>query len=527
MASTVTAFPPSIGLSKQGLYVTINSDRVDTDDRTNWVFQPNGTPPFDFSANEGESITISWDGNSVTFTVAADPDESGTQIPLYVSGSFTAYRDLVLEYMLKNELIYDNFYTEIGDGGGIAYIIFYYHTQDPVEVTLEEDMAGVVAFTNNSTGPIVVDNLSCVLKVIEYDQDNNESLAITLNAPFNTSNGNAVFEIGQAFNLEPHLPSAATIFVNLLGYTYGVAEKAYRKYLLKYAERFGTPPVTQGLQEDKTYHVIYGGYSFNGRATFGTNVVFGQVLCHNYRYADGSRWYKPVSKEQPDWTYVFTKQALNDCVINVVVYFEDGTSTEFPYPDLDPFNLLGSHLYWFPSGYGQLRLDEVPNPDNLAIVRYEWRLKPESGSLVHARVGYDVDCECHPWNIYLLFENGLGGCESVRLMGKTQQKYVASRETFRRTRWQDVTVATGEEGNYFQEGNQQWEANTGWHPEYYIRHLRQLLLGDAWLIDLENERFIKIIINTESIEDVDDDQELFALNFNFRMAGYDRAFNFY
>lgn len=527
MAVTLTVAPPSRALNKQGIYVTLHSDNVDTEERTNFVLQVNGTPPFDFSAAIGEQITLSWLGNSVTFTVAETPDDTGTQIPLYTSGSFEVYRDSVLEYMLKNELIHDNFYTETYDGGGIYYIVFYYNTQDAVDIEIVNDLTGFVVFDNPGVGPYEEDNLSCILKVIEYDQDDNATIGISLNAPFAADTGDAVFEIGNTFSVKPHLPSTSSIFQNLVGYTYAVASDAYKKYQLRFAERFGTPPVTQALQSSGFYYVIDGGYRFDGLVNFGSVLYAGQILAHNYQYPGGARWYKPVGEDQPDWVYVFTKSTLTDCIINVEVFFEDGTSVDFPYPDLAPFTLQANTLYWFPSGYQQLRISEADNPDNKLIVRYEWQLKPEAGSLLHARVGYDVDCACHPWIMYLLMANGLGGCESIRLKGKAQQKYTASNELFRRTRWKDMNEAIGEESAYFQEGSQSYEVSTGWYPGFYIQHLRQLLVGDTWLIDTVNGRFIKVIITTSTIDDVEDDQDLYSLTISFRLAGYDKAYNYY
>lgn len=60
--------------------------------------------------NADEAITIDWDGNSVTMTAAASPDNSGNQFP--ASGATLAdFVDAVENAFLQNETLLQNVTT--------------------------------------------------------------------------------------------------------------------------------------------------------------------------------------------------------------------------------------------------------------------------------------------------------------------------------------------------------------------------------------------------------------------------------
>jgi len=130
--------------------------------------------------------------------------------------------------------------------------------------------------------------------------------------------------------------------------------------------------------------------------------------------------------------------------------------------------------------------------------------------------------------MYLLCENGVGGMESIGVRGKKTHQYEVSREVFHRTRWEDWTPAAGDLGHFAQEGQQRWEVSTGWYDASYIKHLRQLLMSDAvYWIDTANERFVKVVVDTETMDDERDDEQLFQLTFQFGLASFDHAYNSY
>src|SRR5690606_30015171 len=100
-------------------------------------------------------------------------------------------------------------------------------------------------------------------------------------------------------------------------------------------------------------------------------------------------------------------------------------------------------------------------------------------------------------------------------------KYNAERDTARRHRWTDYSVSGGELFAFSEEGNHTIEASTGWHELYYIEHLRQLLLGDLWIVDTENDRFLRVVCESKSVDIQKNDQQLFSLTVTLRASWFD------
>jgi hypothetical protein len=69
-----------------------------------------------------------------------------------------------------------------------------------------------------------------------------------------------------------------------------------------------------------------------------------------------------------------------------------------------------------------------------------------------------------------------------------------------------------------------WEANTGlYDSDFYLQHLRQLPLSDAWLCDIENKRFLRVIVEPKSLDGItQSDRDLHQLSFTIRAAWTDQ-----
>jgi len=139
---------------------------------------------------------------------------------------------------------------------------------------------------------------------------------------------------------------------------------------------------------------------------------------------------------------------------------------------------------------------------------------------VHYRIKPNTD-----WDRYLIFANGRGGCETVLMAGKNLDAYKTERSEGQTPRTPEFALDAGEIVAYAANGKREYEFNTGYVPAAYVEHLRQLLLGDAWLIDYDNERFIRIICDTDSVNIKQNDQELFSMSVKFMASWIDQAAN--
>ena len=126
----------------------------------------------------------------------------------------------------------------------------------------------------------------------------------------------------------------------------------------------------------------------------------------------------------------------------------------------------------------------------------------------------------------LLFSNGLGGCESACFRGRQSVRYTTAAEEVQRPRPQGWSISDGEFSMLGANGRASRVINTGWYSDpYYLEHLRQMPMGDVWLIDTANQRFERVTVEPGEIEISRDDDTLFSLSFTIRAAWLDAASN--
>ena len=370
----------------------------------------------------------------------------------------------------------------------------------------------------DGSGAPTVDNLSNFVEIWQEPDGDAAAKIVSLTHAYGTDKRTYV-DAHAALNLKPHLPTPATITPDATVAT-GIAKNAFRKFYLKYADRYGSPPTPETLATSANFYAIFGSLGLDTTGAFFNQAQI--IKCHNHVRPDKSLFWKPISHDQPDWAYFYMKSDRNLSAEVLVTYFDGTTST---FTALAAADYAVDKLYWIEAGFRQLQVDTnlAVGKTEADVYRYELRLR--TTSLVLATFRYQLDCPCHPWNKYLLLSNGLGGCESVWLKGITSLGYEGERHSLERPRWVGANPQDGLMANYAAQGQHTYEANTGWHSIHYIRHLRQLLLGDIWLIDTQNNRFLKMMADTTSFKLEEDDQQLFSLEFKFKAAWKDQAFN--
>jgi hypothetical protein len=511
MSAFILSAPIPVGVSKTPFFMSLGTDQIVA---TYSYFTMTVTLP---GPTAGQIVSLVFGNTTVTFTVAASPDQSGSQIPAYVSGTLVSYLDTLITWFNKNETILDNF---ILSTTGSA-VVFTLRQSGVVVISYTETLSNVTIVATNASTPTVPVGLSALAKIYRKDIPSGETLLATLNIPFDASNSSAVFDLHRVFALEPHLPTTASI----PSLHTGMATKSFNRYFVRYGERKGNPAVSNALTTTTDYSIIYGGLA---GVRFGFYPTSDNIFaCHNFRKSDLNGLVIPVSKEQPNWLYFFVKQSLYLGYLyyyRIVVTWSDTTQTVH---DLEPLVPENKTMYWISCGYNQLDLGSLTPPSPGAeILRYDCYIK-ESTTLLQYYLGtYEVSCEVYPWNTYLLLDNGFGGLESVWCRGKIKTIYNADRETARRGVWTDSSGSVGDIIPIESEGYTQLEINTGWHDVEYMQHLRQLLLGEIWVIDINTNIFVKAAMETKNFEIVESDQELFSLNFVLKIASYDAGAQF-
>lgn len=528
--ATLTTAPPEVALSGDGIYVQLGTALISSD-ASMFEIEITGSGPSDT-----QKLTLAWPGGDVTYTADTDADGSPELWPLKAGGeSLQDYADRIADFLRDGGLITAIFNVVRAGAGGSGELIQLVHVvsgEFDLSVTTNT-MSGVTVTPTNSAEPATPPNLRAVVQVLADNGDDDAYIdLLTQHAPFQSPDAVAVLDIHAAFAyLSPHMPTEASIVLPTAAspsWYFEDAPEGIQKYFIRYGERWGTPALLGRLTRDTgRYHAIAGAHS-------GAALLPAQVsdFCHDYNRRDGARFRKPVSDIQCDWGYWFTRTLEEDTPLTVItkLYWSDGEeSTYTPFSSGLP-TASPQKMYVFATGYRQLRL-YLPTPPvdpESFIVAYDVQLYAQADlDNPLLTIYYSVSPQYPAWNMYLLFENGVGGIESTWLRGKATQRYDVKAAEYQVPRWyQQRPALTGDFLQYEQQGRDAWEVSTGWYDDpYYLEHLRQLPLSRCWIIDMQAGRFLSCIVEGTESAVRQDDETLYELTFKIRSGWYDDAAN--
>lgn len=521
MASTLAVAPIHISLSKDDNYVVLTTNLISYSPSVARIIVSDGSNP-----SSSQTFTISWGANELVFTFVASPDNSGLQLPLKNSGEIGEdYRARLAEVFQQNERISAAF--QIINSSANQVIRFQYRITEPLDLSVESTATGMAALVE-STGeyPSTEENLRAKLQLFDATSTDGLPLA-NLAAVYSSRNPyEAIFNLRNLAPVKPYLPVSSSLAPTVEGvnnYTVEVAITAFRELYLRYADKYGTPPFAESLYKSDSFFVLYGGSPGNSRRLFGSTL--GLWLCHSYYGSDEMSYEKPVAPDQPDYIFLFSGSSTFDIGFQVKLIYSDGSNESFVVPSSSPLAMAANTLYCLPSGPEQVVISSAPSYATKTPVAYEFQITDSSYIAVIKRVKYQLISGCLPWQLILAYSNGLGAIETVALHGKTTYGYDAIRELFERVKTRGYQVSDGTTVAYDEQGIQIYEASTAPLPRNYIRHLRQLLLADTWLIDQRGLRFQRIQIITTSMREDKDDQDLYSLSISFRLSATDESYH--
>lgn len=394
-------------------------------------------------------------------------------------------------------------------------------TRNPIFVTLESDhMTGGSAPYSSD-----VDNLSAHVEVWR-DTDSGEEKLGTLRGPYSSTDKRVSFDIASLLRKGSNaLPTAAAVGIATGDPYYAEAEGIVDVFRIKSADQYGDPVAVDTLDVSDDYIAINGGLPAD--KVQAVNLAMPLIALHSYYYkrADAYTFRKPVSMDQPDFLYIV---ALVTGDIDVVVTrnYSDGTTD---YYTAVTMSVTINKAYWVQAGFNQLKvpIDAAPGK---TIIGYQVSFIYDDQDAYTAF--FVLDNECPAWERYILYHNGFGGYETVRMKGITKYTHRVSRETFQHTKWIDFNIQEGEIDQIRTLGGAVFNTHTGHYPPWYCEHLRQLLHGKLWLIDLElsdfdTYRFKRIMCETDTVEPRQEDAGPHGFSITYSHAWLDDGFNVY
>lgn len=523
MAATLTIPPPSRCFSDSPLWVALTTDATISAEASIVLTISGGGP------SAAETLRIQFAGNDLTFTVADPLTANALDLPVKGALSLADYADALADRMRAHEVLHDYFSISRSSSGGET-ITLTQRLLSVVEIVVTDALSNVTAVATSVTEVTTADALRALVEVWKLtDSAATDTRLLSIHTPYLLPSGTTEVDIHAAFaGLRPHLPDTSGIYPGLI--TSLICEEAtdcYLNYYLRYADKSGLPAIAETLQRSASNYM-----AILGAAAGGTLAVATTPLRHNYVRANGSTILpKPILDTQPDWMYWVCPSGVTEVYMAVTLYWSDGTDSLYLPFDDTPVTVYPGKMYYFGTGPRQLKIGSADIPsgtaDDAYVVGYLAALARPSGFLIGVHsVTYTLHYASDWMYPIILFSNGVGGCETVGFRGKTTMLYETTSEEYRLMPTRSRSTDRGDFSVFSTEGRGEWQVNTGWCDLDYLRHLQQLPLADAaWLVDLAQQRFLKVIVQPGQLETNKDDETLFSLSFSIRAGWVDSAFN--
>lgn len=513
MAAELITGPAAYSFQGNDIIASLGTDLMD-DTRATFLLVVSGGP------TAGQVLHLSWDGGDITYTAGATATADGLTWPLIGALTVTQYADALANLIRQQEAISEIFHIYRSGVGNIHMDRLFPGT---FSVVVESNNMTGIAATATPAVSSTPAGLRAQVQVWESGPTfNDDELLLSAHSPYSVL-GFTSIKINQAFEgLDIDLPNKNTIAPSAPTWSQGDAG-GIMSYHIRYADKYGTPPVCEALQRSSDYVVLAG-----RKMAGGVNASPTSVLRHNYFVNDKTEpFIKRNAPTQPDWVYWFPRPAALDgstYYVQVLVMWSDG-STQLYHPwGLTERTYFANRINIIPSGYRQLFLHNLSAPSTDAvIVGYDYRIMQPALTDPVAVVSYEIDQLPTPGNLFLIYTNGVGGMETVHLRGVPTRGYSGQREVWQRS--ESAGTLLGDMALFASSASEGLKVSTGWYPRYYLDHLQQLFHAKVWIVDIAKKVFIPALVSMDSIEPPADDADLHEFQFTLRSAWINTAFN--
>jgi hypothetical protein len=351
----------------------------------------------------------------VTCVVKSDPQllvlvqQTEDSIALVVSGGVAPYRvawDDGTTTLVRTRLSSGTYEGPVRDANGATQRVHVvlapnrcYYSQNPIRLPLD---AGQAYRDDPSTKP----NLSFVAQVWvekDYLSGSYEQAGPDLEQPADLQ-GRTVFNVQALLDayVQEHLPA-------LDGPLATVAAGAFKRFYLKSAERYGTPPVTAGLSTARVNYVLRGGLS-PYEAASDSWPTYQQTI---KPFLTWDPDFQKVLPQQPAYLYYQHVAPGATAQVWVRVRHLDGTSSQSTVALLK--DVRRWEVYCLAVGPAMLGLT---GPE---VAGYDVWVTNDAGVVLSQVRRFTLERAFYPQQRFFLYSNSLGGANVLAALGAAKQ----------------------------------------------------------------------------------------------------------
>lgn len=371
-------------------------------------------------------------------------------------------------------------------------------TLAPKEVNWSKDPIWAEIVSDHvSGGEAQQPNLSCYVQV-----EVNGQFLTEFNAPYALHNGRTDFDLSGLDIVRQIAPPDNAIGV----YHTNTLDGNTARVRLKFGDMFGTPAEKPSfLVLSSEFTMIHGHTPY----WYGIGALGEDVILHSYLTPNGRLAIKELRKNQDEFIYIYSHTGNPINIYGTIIY-TDGTSVDGP---VVAFTAGQYGITYVNAGWNMMNMDAIKDPAKtvqtyVVYIQINGEYQP---------IHFTLDDHDTDYDEYILYDNGMGGCEVLRCSGRHVIKVEANKEFIQRSRFRGSNFRDGFEAAYNISGSEVWEMNTGYQNQEYIRHLAQLLMtGKAWYIDRIRGKFTNVTIRTGSANLIDYENDLYSLTFTMK-----------
>ena len=232
-----------------------------------------------------------------------------------------------------------------------------------------------------------------------------------------------------------------------------------------------------------------------------------------------------VNTECPMWLY-FYLPIVADIALKGTVYYTDGTSSDYDYWVGIGIAFDAGKIYRTTAGYNQLGIGYI-NPSKTVSKYTVFVYDHNTGNPVTETFTFKIDQLERYYNRYFLFQNSLGGVDTVWCHGLATKELSITTEEYNKPEpmeWADdgLPPLDGFLGQTPKQMQTSFEVNTGNKSADYYLYITQELLASNKIYEVGADRFIEVMGKVDKVALNEDDRNLNNLAFKGQYAFTER-----
>ena len=469
-----------------------------------------------------QSFDLSYGRNLLSFVVKDYPDESGLQMrsgkyhPLLQDLTILEWCHQFITALNANFLISRDFDVDLDFTGAEPRIKLTAKTADPkYDITLSEQANVSLTVHVNGVAKSRHPNFKIWLEIWVENADRSKYDKVFSNLPLDVDDTGVAYPnisktltesiLGADSDFERPDPALPVLQRN---------RKSCRRYYLRYAEVYGTIQTVKKITTTSPKWVMLGGTGKLKEQNYCISTTF--LVDGQHKFLKQEALQKTVTIKQCEWLSMIWLDTPPTIVkLHVKTYFTSGEPVEHEIYSIS--DALKYDKITYPTGPTQLNLTGI-YPDKL-ITKYEvWLVDGYSVQKSEKRT-YVINYEYKPYKRWYTYLSSFGTYDTFSTVGKGSSEYDLTTQRASLTKSVDFNFSDGETLEFDSKLELKELVLTGWITRRELKRYRDFFL--SWdKFQIRNDQIFPVMVNTRSIKELKDGENLFALEFE---TGYRNA----